>query len=141
MKGMNEKEIADLIRKAMDMRSRAYAPYSGFTVGAALMCTDGTIYTGTNIENAAYGVTMCAERTAVFKAVSEGKKSFSAIAIIGGKAAADKLAICPPCGECRQVLREFCTNRFVVILATSVSDYELHTLGELLPLSFDADKL
>ena len=100
----------DLLSRAIAARETAYAPYSGFTVGAALLCGDGTVYDGCNIENAAHTPTVCAERTAFFKAVSEGKRAFTAMAVAGGTAP------CPPCGVCRQVMAEFCDGDFAVIL-------------------------
>ena len=123
----------ELINKAKKARENAYAPYSEFKVGAALLCKDGKIYTGCNIENISYGATNCAERTAIFKAVSEGEYEFEAIAIVGGK---DKLELTSPCGMCRQVMREFCDSDFKIILADDVNQKE-YLLEELLPLSFD----
>lgn len=133
---MEEKE---LIRAAMEARQRAYAPYSDFLVGAALLTEDGKVYQGCNIENASYGATNCAERTAVFRAVSEGETRFSAIAIVGGMR--DKeLTYAYPCGICRQVLREFCEpERMWVIVARSETDYKKRKLSELLPESFGPD--
>ena len=95
-----------LLEEALKARKAAYAPYSGFQVGAALLCADGSIYTGCNVENSSYGAACCAERTAFFKAVSEGKRSFRAIAVVGGKKDEEVLEVCPPCGICRQVMRE-----------------------------------
>lgn len=127
----------DLIYEAKKARQYSYSPYSNYKVGAALLCCNGKIYTGCNIENAAFSPTNCAERTAVFKAVSEGEKNFQAIAIVGGKAEKKELDICPPCGVCRQVLAEFCNIKdFKVILARSEDDYEVLSLAELLPKSF-----
>lgn len=124
----------ELIRVAAEAREKAYAPYSGFRVGAALLGKSGKIYTGCNVENAAYTPTNCAERTAVFKAVSEGEREFSAIAIVGGKG--DEIAdFCAPCGICRQVLAEFCDEDFPVILGNP-NDYKTYTLKQLLPFSF-----
>lgn len=124
-----------LIQKALEARKIAYAPYSGFLVGAALECEDGTIYTGCNIENASYGATNCAERTAFFKAVSEGKKSFRRIAIVGGKEG--EMTFAYPCGICRQVMSEFCDpEKFQVIMAKSPKDFLCAKLEELLPCSF-----
>ena len=133
---MEKTNISDLIRKALKARENAYAPYSGFHVGAALLCADGTVYTGCNVENASYPAGNCAERTAVFKAVSEGKTAFSAICIAGGPKDGD-LDFCPPCGICRQVLSEFCnTETFPVILAKNREEYRVYMLEKLLPLSF-----
>jgi cytidine deaminase len=131
----------NLIRDAMKGMTNAYAPYSHFTVGAALLTKKQKVYLGCNIENAAYGPTNCAERTALFKAVSEGEKEFSAIAIVGGKNGLIT-DYCPPCGVCRQVLREFAdTKNFLVILARSEEDYVVFLLEELLPLSFGPEML
>ena len=120
---------------AIEARRAAYTPYSGFRVGAALLAESGKIYLGCNIENAAYSPTNCAERTAFFKAVSEGERRFSAIAIAGG---ASELPndICPPCGVCRQVMREFCHDDFTLILGKSDTEFDVCTLKDLLPLSF-----
>ena len=124
----------ELMRLAEDARAYSYTPYSGFAVGAALLTKSGKVYTGCNIENASYTPTVCAERTAVFKAVSEGEKEFAAIAIIGGPAG-EKGRFCAPCGVCRQVLREFCELDFRILLG-SVNKVQAYTLGELLPTSF-----
>ena len=125
-----------LMRTAIEYRKRSYSPYSGFQVGAALLSADGEIFGGCNIENAAFGPTNCAERTALFKAVSEGVKDFTAIAIVGGKAEGE-LEFCSPCGVCRQALVEFCDPKtFVVYLGTSEEDYKGYLLEELLPYSF-----
>lgn len=130
-------ETQELIRKALEVRQKAYAPYSDFMVGAALLCKDGRIFTGCNIENASYGATNCAERTAFFKAVSEGYREFTAIAIAGGRKEAQSLEYCAPCGICRQVMSEFCDpDAFLVILPRSEEDYKSYTLGQLLPLGF-----
>ena len=120
----------ELVRLALDARNYSYAPYSNFRVGAALECEDGTVYTGCNIENAAYGATVCAERTALFKAVSEGRRSFARIAIAG-----DSADYCWPCGTCRQVMREFAPS-LIVIASNRDGDYTAVTLAELLPNSF-----
>lgn len=125
----------NLIEKAMEMLKFSYAPYSNFFVGAALLSKSGKIYGGCNIENAAYGPSNCAERTAIFKAVSEGVKDFEAICIVGGKNGKVE-DFCPPCGVCRQVMREFCVPEFKIILAKSVSEFKIFTLAELLPESF-----
>lgn len=134
-------EREGLIQAAIDTLPKAYAPYSEFYVAAALLCQDGTIYTGFNIENAAYSATVCAERSAIFQAVHDGKRNFTAIVICGGKEG--KITdYCAPCGICRQVMREFCnTKSFQVILAKSVEDYQVHTLEELLPMSFGPSNL
>ncbi len=124
-----------LIRKAMAAREMAYAPYSGFLVGAALECADGTVFTGCNIENASFSPTNCAERTAFFKAVSEGKREFVRIAIVGGKKGE---TVAPaPCGVCFQVMAEFCkADEFQIIMAKDTQDYTEAYLGELLPNNF-----
>ncbi len=129
-----------LITAAADARKFAYAPYSYFCVGAALLARDGRIFTGCNIENAAFSPTNCAERTAIFKAVSEGVLEFSAIAVVGGKRGAASLSLCPPCGVCRQVLAEFCPPDLPVLLG-SPEEYQIHTLDELIPLSFTKKEL
>ena len=126
-----------LIEKALEAREYSYSPYSHFKVGAALICQDGAVYTGCNIENRAYGPTNCAERTAFFKAVSEGKREFSAIAIVGGDDGADELDWCYPCGVCRQVMAEFCDGeKFKIICARSAEEYRIFTLNDLLPEMF-----
>ena len=123
-----------LVSMAKDAMLNAYSPYSGYKVGAALLCKDGSVYTGCNIENAGYSATNCAERTAFFKAVSEGKREFSAIAVCGGKDGVMEGEF-PPCGVCRQVMREFCGDDFLIYLA-SKDGIETYTLKELLPVSF-----
>ena len=139
MKEIVEKK--ELIRAALGAQKTAYAPYSHFLVGAALLCKDGTIYTGCNIENASYPAGNCAERTAIFKAVSEGKKDFAAICVVGGREG-EEPEFCPPCGICRQVCAEFCdAQSFQIILARSETDFKEYTLGELLPLGFGAAQL
>ena len=138
---MPEKEvIRTLCQKAVDMRSESYAPYSDFLVGSAVLTDDGKIFTGCNIENSAFGPSICAERTAIFKAVSEGHRDFVAIAISGGKRDGE-LQYCAPCGVCRQVMREFCKPSFKIYLAKSADDYKEFTLGDLLPESFGPDNL
>ena len=129
---MTEKELCRLAIKAME---RAYVPYSGYRVGAALLTTDGKVFTGCNIENASYTPTVCAERTAVFKAVSEGHTSFEMIAVAGGKGGKITGAF-PPCGVCRQVLAEFCAPDFPVLLVTGDDSFEKLTLDGLLPRAF-----
>lgn len=134
-------DTAKLIRTAEEMRERSYVPYSHFSVGAALLCEDGEIVAGCNIENAAYGPSVCAERTAFFKAVSEGKRRFTAIAVTGGKQG-EKCVKTPPCGVCRQVMAEFCDPKeFKVIVSASVDDYDVYTLRELLPAGFGPGNL
>ena len=125
-----------LIAAAVEAMGHAYAPYSGYKVGAALLCADGTVYGGCNIENAAYTPTNCAERTAFFKAVSEGETRFSAIAIVAGPEG-ELLTPPTPCGVCRQVMMEFCDpETFRILLARGPEDYQSFTLRELLPLGF-----
>ncbi len=134
---------SDLIRAAITARENAYVPYSHYAVGAALEAADGSVYTGCNIENASYPATVCAERTAVFKAVSEGHRSISRIAIAAapeGESAPFREAAAP-CGVCRQVLSEFMKPEGVILLARSETDYDVCTLGELLPRSFTAKDL
>ena len=114
----------------------AYAPYSGFKVGAALLCKDGTVYQGCNIENAAYGPTNCAERTAFFKAVYDGHREVAAIAVCGGKDGVITGSF-PPCGVCRQVMREFCGDDFKIYLINP-EGYEVRTMVQLLPDSFSS---
>ncbi len=131
----NELKI-ELFDKAKTMLNFSYAPYSHFHVGAALLTKDGKIYTGCNIENAAYGPSSCAERTAFFKAVSEGILKFDAIMVVGGPNGKIK-DYCPPCGVCRQVMMEFCNpDEFKIFLAKSKDDIVEYTLKELLPLGF-----
>ena len=124
-----------LVRFAFDMMRRAYAPYSHFTVGAALLGRNGKIYTGCNVENAAYSPTCCAERTAFFNAVADGCRKFEAIAVVGGPDG-NVTDYCPPCGVCRQVMTEFCGPEFMVILAKSHTERKVYQLRELLPESF-----
>ena len=127
--------MQELIRQAMEAREKAYAPYSGFFVGAALECKDGTVYTGCNIENASFSPTNCAERTAFFKAVSEGQRDFRRIAIVGGKEG--EMVAPSPCGVCLQVMAEFCeADQFEIVMARSEDDYTVRKLAELLPNSF-----
>ena len=128
---MTPEKLCDLAREAM---THAYAPYSGYKVGAALLCSDGKVYQGCNIENSAYGPTNCAERTAFFTAVYDGHRHFEAIAVCGGKDGVIT-GIFPPCGVCRQVMREFCRDDFKVYMVTP-DGFEMKTLAELLPSSF-----
>ena len=134
-------ETKELISQALSARENAYAPYSGFMVGAALLCKDGTVYTGCNIENAAFTPTNCAERTAFFKAVSEGVRDFRAICIVGGMNGVLS-GYTAPCGVCRQVMMEFCDpETFQIILAAADGKYKIHRLKELLPEGFGPDNL
>ncbi|MCR5068068.1 MAG: cytidine deaminase [Erysipelotrichaceae bacterium] len=124
----------ELIRQAMKAREAAYAPYSHWKVGAALLCADGKIYLGCNIENSGFTATICAERTAIFKAVSEGERDFKAIAIVGGSEKDGPTGYCAPCGVCRQVMSEFCDpDRFAVINAYSEKNYKVFKLRDMLP--------
>ncbi len=134
---MTEQELCALAREASEC---AYCPYSHCRVGAALLTKAGAVYTGCNIENAAYGGTVCAERVAVFKAVADGCRDFAALAVAGGKDGRPE-GLYPPCGACRQVLREFCPPDFPVLLSTGEGTYEKTTLGELLPLSFGPEQV
>jgi len=127
-------KLMDMAREAM---THAYVPYSGYKVGAALLCADGTVYQGCNIENASYSPTICAERTAFFKAVFDGHRDFTAIAVCGGKDGVITGSF-PPCGVCRQVMREFCEDDFTVYLIGAADTYEKLTLADLLPHSFRA---
>lgn len=133
---LTKEQLAGLAEKAMQ---QAYSPYSGYKVGAALLCKDGSVYTGCNIENASYSVTNCAERTAFFQAVKEGKREFQAIAICGGKDGMIEGGF-PPCGACRQVMREFCDDDFEIYLLTKES-VETYTLKQLLPMSFRPENI
>lgn len=131
---MTELEIQKLMDCAIKARENAYSPYSHFAVGAALLCEDGTLYEGCNIENASYGLTNCAERTAIFKAVSEGHIKFKALAVV-----ADTEGPCAPCGACRQVISEFEIPQ--IILANLKGNYRVVSLDELLPFRFGAESL
>lgn len=130
-------DISKLIKEAYEAKKYSYAPYSDFHVGAALLCASGKIYQGCNIENAAYSPTNCAERTAFFKAVSEGEREFVAIAIAG-----DKNEYLAPCGVCRQVMMEFCDEKtFQIVLPRTETDYKIYTLEELFPAAFSVRNL
>jgi len=135
---MDDRQLVEL---ACAAREQAYAPYSDFSVGAALLDADGRVWQGCNIENAAFGPTVCAERVALFKAVSEGVRSFEALAVAGGPAGEGIAAFTAPCGVCRQVLREFCSDGFRIILAAPDGETCTFTLGELLPQSFGPSSL
>lgn len=138
---MDKKLVQEMIDLAIEQLKYSYTPYSGFKVGAVLLTKDGKLYTGCNIENAAYTPTNCAERTAFFKAVSEGERAFDAICVVGGK---DGILTeyAAPCGVCRQVMMEFCDpETFKIILATGREQYEIFTLKELLPLGFGPNNL
>lgn len=129
-----------LFEEAKKARENSYSPYSRFAVGAALLTKGGKIIRGCNVENSSYGVSNCAERTAVFAAVAEGERDFSAIAIAGAKVLPDgtmEEAFCPPCGVCRQALSEFCRKELSVIIGKEDGTYMVTTLGELFPLAFE----
>ena len=134
---MNNKE---LVKAAFDAMSKAYAPYSGYTVGAALLGKSGVVYTGCNVESASSSPTNCAERTAFFKAISEGEREFSKIAIVGGKAG-NVTDMFMPCGVCRQVMAEFCDDDFEIIVALTPDDFKSFTLKELLPFGFSKNNI
>ena len=133
---MNPEKLAN---QAVEAMGHAYAPYSGYKVGAALLCADGTVYQGCNIENASYTPTVCAERTAFFKAVYDGHREFTAIAVCGGKDGCITGPF-PPCGVCRQVMREFCKDDFLIYLVGDNGSIEPVPLAELLPHSFSAQE-
>jgi cytidine deaminase len=133
---MTPEKLCELAKEAM---THSYSPYSGYKVGAALLCKDGTVYTGCNIENAAYTPTICAERTAIFKAVYDGKREFAAIAVCGGKDGV-LTGQFPPCGVCRQVMREFCGDDFVIYMVNP-NGHETVTLAQLLPYSFSSSNM
>lgn len=127
----------ELARKAVEAMGHAYAPYSGYLVGAALLTADGTVYQGCNIENASFTPTVCAERSAFFKAIYDGKRDFRAIAVVGGKGGT-VTGFFPPCGVCRQVMREFCRDDFEVYLVGKDNEIKALTLEDILPYSFSA---
>lgn len=132
---MQDSDIRALADWAISAREKSYSPYSGFRVGAALLCRDGKIYTGANIENAAYTPTVCAERVAFFKAVNDGERDFVAIAVAGGAESGVPKGFFPPCGVCRQVMAEFCNEDFRIVMAAE-GKAQVYTLGELLPANF-----
>lgn len=123
----------ELIKKAINARDNAYSPYSTFRVGCAVLCENGQVYTGCNVENASYGETVCAERTALFKAISEGERNFCALCIVGGINQINDYIY--PCGSCRQVMSEFCNSDMEIILFNG-KNTKICTLGELFPASF-----
>lgn len=129
---MNEKELC---KEAIDAMKNAYAPYSGYKVGAALLTEKGKLFAGCNIENAAYTPAVCAERVALFNAISSGERNFTAIAVAGGKDGVISGAF-PPCGVCRQVMAEFCAPDFTVLVVTGEDSYKKYTLNELFPQAF-----
>jgi len=138
---VSENTIKELIQAALAARENAYSPYSHYQVGAALLTESGTVFQGCNIENASYGATNCAERTAIFKAVSEGEYCFRAIAITGGLEGQKPEDYAYPCGICRQVISEFAGKDFSIIIAKSIEEYEVYTLAELLPAGFGGESI
>ncbi len=139
---LGEIPVKELIRSAMEARKRAYAPYSGYTVGAAVLTRELRIYTGCNIENASYTPSLCAERCAISKAVSEGSRKLTAIAVVGGVKDGEDQQLAYPCGVCRQVMREFADpDQFIVITARNEQDYRCYSLKQLLPESFGPENL
>lgn len=138
---MTKEQREALITAAFQAREKAYVPYSHYAVGAAVLTPQGRIYTGCNIENASYGATVCAERTAIFRAVSEGERSITGIAITGGREGEAPEEFAYPCGICRQVLKEFAGEELTVLVAKSQREYEAYTLEALLPHGFGGDSL
>ena len=140
---MRDIDRKELVRQAFAAREKAYTPYSGFMVGAALLTEEGRVYAGCNIENAAYTPTNCAERTAFFKAVFEGERRFAAIAVVGGPegAGTGDFDYCFPCGVCRQVMAEFCGGDFEIVVAKSPEELKTFALSELLPEAFGPGNL
>lgn len=135
-------DIKELVKQAIKASENSYSPYSGYQVGAALLCKNGKVYTGCNIESATYSPTNCAERTAFFKAVSEGERDFLMIAVVGGAKDKERDTYFYPCGVCRQVMTEFCDyETFKVIVAKSVDDVKVFTLKELMPNIIKPDKI
>ena len=127
-------EYSELVKLALEAREKAYCPYSNWAVGAALLCKDGTVYKGCNIENSGLTATNCAERTAIFKAVSEGVTDFEMIAVVGGTAGEEPKGYCYPCGVCRQVMCEFCDpDDFKIVTGCSTEDYVVYSLREMIP--------
>ena len=137
---LTKDQIRELAVKSLAGIKNSYAPYSHFHVSAVLLCGNGAVYTGNNIENAAYTPSVCAERCAFFKAVSEGERQFRAIAVVGGKDAAPE-GFFPPCGVCRQVMREFCAGDFLIHLQGPDGAVKTMTLAELLPQSFGPENV
>ncbi len=137
-----EIDYSSLIKLAFEARENARVDYSGFAVGAALLCCDGDVYTGCNIECGAYSATICAERVAIFKAISEGKDCFRAIVIVGGKLENEIENYCPPCGFCRQVISELCcTDGFEIILAKNAEEFVIYSIDDMLPHAFGGNLL
>lgn len=141
MGDQSKTDTAVLVQAALDARKNAYVPYSHYAVGAALLTEEGEIFPGCNIENAAYGATNCAERTAFFQAVSRGRRNFQAIAIAGGMEGQEPVDYAFPCGICRQVMGEFCGDDFTVIVARSAEDFKEYRLDELLPYGFGGESI
>lgn len=137
---IDRKKAEELLACAKEARLGSYSPYSNFCVGAALLCSDGEIYTGANVENASYGGAICAERVAITGAVAHGKRQFDAIAIVGAVKYREPVDECLPCGFCRQVMAEFCSADFPIIL-TSGGDVKIYTLSELMPHAFSPESL
>ena len=138
---LDESKIFELIEKAIKARKFSFSPYSNFSVGAALLCKNGEIFTGSNIESEVFTPSICAERTALFKAISEGEKDFVAIAIVGGKSDENKIQkFCPPCGVCRQIFSEFCKEESFTVILYDGENYRLFKLKDLLPEKFKANK-
>lgn len=135
-KGGISMDKKELVKEALAAREFAYTPYSHFSVGAALLCKSGKIFRGCNIENASYTPTNCAERTAFFKAVSEGEREFSAIAVVGGPSEAPPVDFCFPCGVCRQVIAEFCSSDFKIYIAKNTEEIKEYSLDDILPYAF-----
>ena len=135
---MTNEELVSIAKKAME---NSYSPYSEFKVGAAALGISGTVYTGANIENASYGATVCAERVAFFRAVQEGERDFLAIAIVGGLRNGKIDSYAFPCGICRQVMSEFCGEDFKIIVAKSLEEYQVYSLGELMPHAFGGEQI
>ena len=133
---LTKEQSRELAAKSLAGIKNSYAPYSHFHVSAVLLCGNGAVYTGNNIENAAYTPSVCAERCAFFKAVSEGERSFTAIAVVGGPEGASEFDWCAPCGVCRQVMAEFCKADFEILLAKDTENWKSYTLEQLLPERF-----
>lgn len=138
---MSKEEKQELAQKALEARGMSYSPYSHYRVGAALLSEDGSLYQGGNIENASYGATNCAERTAIYKAVSDGKRRIKAIAIAGGMEGTEPTDYAYPCGTCRQVMQEFGDDDLEIIVVKSMTDYREYSLRELLPYGFGGESI
>lgn len=138
---LNTDAAASLIAAAINARQKAYAPYSGFSVGAAVITREGEIFTGCNVENASYSATMCAERTAIFSAVAQGHRDFAAIAVTGGRSGREPEDFCFPCGVCLQVMSEFCSPSFEICIVKSPDEVRRFQLRDLLPVKFEKDAL